>query len=76
MNILKRNIWSDKSKTNRLNSDEISYERSEDPKSFPAEIIQDTLKSGGGAVMIWGFISLLDTGAISRVIGRTNSEKI
>ena len=39
------------------------------------EYIQQTVKFGGGSVMVWGCISCEGTGAITKVEGRMNMAK-
>lgn len=72
----KRVIWSDETKINRLNSDGIKYAWSRYPSSYPAEVVEETLKFGGGSVMIWGCMSWFGAGGMSRVVGRMNSEQL
>ncbi|KAI0997422.1 hypothetical protein K3495_g10765 [Podosphaera aphanis] len=72
----KRVIWSDETKINRLNSDGIKYAWSRNPSSYPAEVVEETLKFGGGSVMIWGYMSWLGAGGMNRMVGRMNSEQL
>ena len=69
-------IWSDDTKINRLNSDGIKYAWSKSPSDYPAEVDVETLKFGGGSVMIWGCMSWLGAGGVSHVVGRMNSEQL
>ncbi|KAI0994612.1 hypothetical protein K3495_g13568 [Podosphaera aphanis] len=68
----KRVIWSDETKINRLNSDGIKNAWFSNPNSYPAEVVEETLKFGGGSVMIWGCMSWFGAGGMSRVIRRMN----
>ncbi|KAI1000163.1 hypothetical protein K3495_g8035 [Podosphaera aphanis] len=72
----KRVIWSDETKINRLNSDGIKYPWFRNPSSYPAKVVEDTLKFGDGSVMIWGCMSGFGAGGVSRVVGRMNSEQV
>lgn len=49
----KRVIWSDETKINRINSDGIKYTWVVDSKSLCPGIIDETIKFGGGNVVIW-----------------------
>ena len=71
----KRVVWSDETKINRLNSDGIKYAWSKSPSDYPAEVVEETLKFGGGSMMIWGCISWLGAGGMSPVVGRMYSEQ-
>ncbi|KAI1006966.1 hypothetical protein K3495_g1256 [Podosphaera aphanis] len=72
----KRVIWSDKTKITRLNRDGIKYIWSRNISSYPAEVVEETLKFGGDGVMIWGWMSWFGAGGMSRVVGRMNSEQL
>ncbi|KAI1002514.1 hypothetical protein K3495_g5689 [Podosphaera aphanis] len=72
----KRIIWSDETKMNRLNRDGIKYAWSRNPSSYPAEVVEETLKFGGGSVMIRGCMSWFGADGMSRVVGRMNSEQL
>ncbi|KAI1004026.1 hypothetical protein K3495_g4183 [Podosphaera aphanis] len=72
----KRVIWSDETKINRLNSDGIKYAWSRNPSSYPAEVVEETLKFGGACVMMWGCMSWFGAGGMSRGVGRMNSEQL
>ena len=72
----KKVIWSDETKINRLNSDGIKYAWSKSPSDYPAEVVEETLKFGGGSGMIWGCMSWLGAGGMSHVVGRMNSEQL
>ena len=39
-------------------------------------MVEETLKFGGGCVMIWGCMSWFGAGGMSRVVGRMNSEQL
>lgn len=72
----KRVIWSDETKINRLNSDGIKYAWSKNPKNYPPEMVEETLKFGGGSLMIWGCMTWFGTGGMSRIVGRMDSEQL
>ena len=72
----KRVIWSDETKINRINSDGIKYAWSKDSKSSPAVVAEETLKFGGGSIMIWGCMSWFGTGGLNQVVGRMNSDQL
>ena len=57
-------IWSVESKFNLFGSDGRIYERRRVGKEYLAEYVQQTMKFGGGSVMVWGCISC-DGGSIS-----------
>ena len=50
-------IWSDETKINRFNSDGIKYAWVKDSRSLCPEMINETVKFGGGNIMIWGCMS-------------------
>lgn len=69
----KRVIWSDEKKFNRLCSDGILYYWSIDKNAMADAGIEQTLKFGGGSVMVWGCFTWLGVGGIEQVEGRMDS---
>jgi transposase len=49
-----RVIFSDETKINRFNSDGRTWFWSRDPKDLNEQSVQQTVKHGGGGIMIWG----------------------
>lgn len=72
----KRVVWSDETKLNRMNSDGIKYFWGKDPHDLGPGAVEETLKFGGGSIMIWGCMSWLGVGGMDRVVGRMNSEQL
>ncbi|KAI1001241.1 hypothetical protein K3495_g6959 [Podosphaera aphanis] len=72
----KRFIWSDETKINRINSDGIRYAWGKNHNSLSPATVEETLKFGGGNLMILGSISWFGVGGMSRVVGRMNSEQL
>ena len=69
-----RVIWSDESKFNLFGSDGRVYVRRKAGEDFLPECIQQTMKFGGGNVMMWGCVSGEGVGPLVRVEGRLNGD--
>ncbi|KAI1004513.1 hypothetical protein K3495_g3698 [Podosphaera aphanis] len=71
----KKVVWSDETKINRICSDEINYTWQKD-KQLPndSNTIQ-TVKSGGGNVMIWACMTWSGPGAMVQVMGRMDTQQ-
>ena len=67
----KRVLWSDETKINRVCSDGITWGWSAVGKSRP---VRETLKYGGGSIMIWGCFGWNGVGCIVRISGNMNAE--
>ena len=66
-------IWSDESKFNLFGSDGRVYVRRRAGEEFLPECINQTVKFGGGSVMMWGCISCDGVGPLMKVVGRMNA---
>ena len=67
-------IWSDESKYNLFGSDGRVYVRRRVGEELLPECIHQTVKFGGGNVMVWGCISCDGVGPIVKVEGRMNGK--
>ena len=65
-----RVIFSDESKINRFSSDGRAWCWTHDPKERSKRTIIQTIKHGGGLMMIWGCMSIHGPGLIHRIKGR------
>ena len=72
----KKVIWYDETKINRMNSDGIKYAWLADPKNLQSQAVDETLKFGGGSVMVWGCMSWFGVGGMEHVVGRMKSEQL
>jgi len=70
-----RVIWSDETKINRICSDGNHYVWLPQASQTSARTIQPTVKYGGGSIMIWGCMSWLGAGAMSKVVGRMDAHQ-
>ncbi|CAK9832675.1 Transposable element Tc1 transposase, partial [Anthophora retusa] len=58
-------VFTDESKFNRVGSDGKSYVRRRVGEEFDPKCIKSTIKGGGGAVMIWGAMTINGVGPIA-----------
>ena len=65
-------IFSDESKINRFCSDGISWCWSCDPQELSTRIVIETVKHGGGGIMIWGSITSHGPGLVYKIKGCLN----
>ncbi|CAK9798382.1 Transposable element Tc1 transposase [Anthophora plagiata] len=65
-------IWSDETKINRISSDGRAWYWKRKGESLKRHHVKETLKHGGGSIMIWGCITFYGTGAIHRIVGNMN----
>lgn len=70
----KRVIWSDETKINRLGSDGMSWCWKRDGESEQLRHVQQTVKHGGGSIMIWGCITADGPGYMCKVEGTMDQE--
>ena len=59
-----------------MNSDGMKYAWLADPKNLQSQVVDETLKFGGGSVMVWGSWSWFGVGGMERVVGRMKSEQL
>lgn len=69
-----RIIWSDETKINRLGSDGRKWVWKRPSRSLDPRAVQQTLKFGGGSLMVWGCMCSQGVGLLSRIEGRMNAE--
>lgn len=65
----KRIIWSDETKINRFGSDGCSWCWIRDGQSKQPQHIEQTVKHGGGSVMIWGCLTAYGPGFMCKING-------
>ena len=71
----KRVLWSDETKINRIGSDGHEYVWKRKGKELTFREVQDTVKFGGGSLMVWGCIGWNGVGVLSEVEGRMDAEQ-
>ncbi|KAG1167300.1 hypothetical protein G6F71_009557 [Rhizopus microsporus] len=62
----RRVIWSDETKINRFNSDGRAWAWVRDGSSLQPKQVKQTVKHGGGSVMVWSAISVAGPGRTSK----------
>lgn len=62
-----RVIFSDETKINRFNSDGRTWFWSRDPSALTKQSVQQTVKHGGGSVMIWGCMTSEGPGYATKI---------
>jgi hypothetical protein len=68
----KRVIWSDKTRINRFSSDGRSWCWARDGEGLQPRHVKETVKHGGGSVMIWGCMTVHGPGLMRRITGTMN----
>ena len=68
----KRVIWSDETKVNRFCSDGRSWCWVRDDESRQPRQVKETVKHGGGSVMVWGCMTWCGPGFICKIDGATD----
>lgn len=71
----KRVIFSDETKINRFQSDGRSWTWFRDGESLQARHVKQTVKHGGGNIMLWGCMGPKGPGVVYEVVGRMNQEQ-
>lgn len=71
----KRVVWSDETKVNRICSDGVQYGWVEVGDALSDRAVTETVKFGGGSVMVWGCMSWLGAGILHKVVGRMDSHQ-
>ena len=62
-----RVIFSDETKINRFNSDGRTWYWSRDPKALTDQSVQQTVKHGGGGIMMWGCMTSKGVGYACKI---------
>ncbi|KAI0991949.1 hypothetical protein K3495_g16238 [Podosphaera aphanis] len=70
----KKVVWFDKTKINRICSDGINYTWQKDKQLPNDSITIQTVKFGGGNVMIWACMTWSGPGAMVQVMGRMDTQ--
>ena len=66
----KRVIWSDETKINRFQSDGRSWYWKRDEEQLQQHHVKQTLKHGGGSIMIWGCMTAEGPGYMRKIDGK------
>jgi transposase len=70
----KRVVFSDETKINRFNADGRTWCWVNDQKIFPDRAVKQTVKHGGGSLMLWSCMTARGVGDLQRVDGRINAK--
>ena len=65
----KQVVWSDENKINRFGSDGSKWTLKSKNEMLKSHNVNDTLKFGGGSIMIWGCMTQFGPGLITRIDG-------
>lgn len=68
-------IWSDETKINRFESDGRSWYWSRDPSSEHPNKVKQTMKHGGGNIMVWGCMTSKGVGPLVKIDGIMRKEQ-
>lgn len=68
-----RVVFSDETKICRFNSDGRSWCWIEDKENIPVRAVNQTVKHGGGSIMIWSCLSCRGIGSLHNIQGRLNA---
>ncbi|KAG1191811.1 hypothetical protein G6F70_009278 [Rhizopus microsporus] len=63
----RRAIWSDETKINRFNSDGRAWAWVRDGSSLQPKQVKQTVKHGGGSIMVWSAISVAGPGWLCKI---------
>ncbi|XP_053956280.1 uncharacterized protein LOC128861931 [Anastrepha ludens] len=69
-------IWSDETKINRFESDGCSWFWSKDPQQLTKSSVKETVKHGGGNIMVWGCITCTEFAPCQTPNGSAGSCKL
>src|SRR6266568_3076492 len=70
----KRVIWSDETKINRLGSDGRKWAWKRSGENLSERLVEETLKYGGGSVMIWGCMTWEGVGYATKIDGKMDGD--
>ena len=70
----KKVVWSDETKINRLGSDRHKWVWKKPGERLNDRLVQGTVKSGGGSVMIWGCMTWKGVGYATKIDGRMDGD--
>ena len=70
----KKVIWSDETKINHLGSDGCKWVRKKTGEGLSDRLVEETLKFGGGSVMMWGCMTWQVVGFATKIDGRMDSD--
>ena len=69
----KRVIWSDETKINRIESDGKHWVWKKQGEKLSKRLVDETVKFGGGSLMMWGCMSWEGVGYATRIDGKTDA---
>src|SRR5690349_14381422 len=69
-----RVVWSDETKINRLGSDGIKWAWKKPGERLTKRLVKETVKFGGGSLMLWGCMTASGVGYACKVDGRILAE--
>lgn len=72
VNDCNRVIWSDEWKSNRFLTGGRQWAWARKGKTLKTRHVHETVKFGGGSVMLWGCFTVYDVGSLIRIKGRMN----
>ena len=70
----KRVVFSDETKINRFNLDGRTWCLVNDQKNLPDRVVKQTVKHGGGSLMLWSCMTARGVGDLQKVDGRLNAK--
>lgn len=68
-----RVVFSDETRVNRFNSDGRTWCWIRDKKNLPNHTVKQTVKHGGGSVMVWSCLTSRGVGNVYKIDGRMNA---
>jgi hypothetical protein len=60
-------VFSDETRINHLCSDEISWCWIRDKKNLPTHVVKQTVKLGGGSLMLWSSFTFKGVGSLYKI---------
>jgi transposase len=70
----RRVVWTDETKINRFNSDGRTWAWIRESEELQPRQVKQTVKHGGGSIMIWGCIMAQGTGYLCQIEGTMNKD--
>jgi uncharacterized membrane protein len=70
----KRVVWSDETKINCFGSDGCKWVWKKPEKGLSNRLVEETVKFGGGSIMIWGYMTWEGVGYATKIDKRMDSQ--
>ena len=67
-------VWSDKNKINCLGSDGCKWVWKRPGEGLSDRLVEQTVKFGGGSIIIWGYMTWKGVGYAAKIDGRMDSD--